>query len=219
MDPSKARLLEIIKERAVMHGDFTLASGKKSNYYINGKKALLSGEALRRFGEICADMLPPNIDAVGGLEVGAIPLATAAVCALDGATGGEYRVESFYVRKKVKDHGSKDLIEGVVKAGDRVVIVDDVLTTGGSVLQAVEAVEAVGAKVVKVICVVDRLQGAREALAKYAFEPIFTIRDLGIEPMPEESAPLGPGARALMEAADRQTLADINAVAVQGDPR
>ena len=89
-------------------------------------------------------------------------------------------LEGFFVRKQAKEHGSQERVEGRVNAGDRVVIVDDVLTTGESVVQAIEAVEAAGAKVLRVVCIVDRLQGARERLAAYDFRPLFTIRDLGI---------------------------------------
>jgi orotate phosphoribosyltransferase len=106
-------------------------------------------------------------------------MATAAVLRFqqEGRT-----LEGFFVRKQAKGHGSQECVEGRVTAGDRVVIVDDVLTTGESVVQAIEAVEAIGAKVVRVVCIVDRLQGARERLAVYDFRPLFTIQDLGIEP-------------------------------------
>ena len=120
-----------------------------------------------------------NIDAAGGLEVGAIPMATALAqrYALNGRP-----LEGFFVRKQAKDHGSKERVEGVLRAGMRVAVLDDVLTTGGSVLQAIAEIEKVGAIVVAVVCIVDRLEGARAALAKYPFLPIFTIRDFGVEP-------------------------------------
>ena len=93
-------------------------------------------------------------------------------------------LEGFFVRKQVKEHGAKERLEGLVKPGDSVVVIDDVLTTGGSVLQAIEVVEAIGAKVLRVVCICDRLQGAGTALAKYDFRPLFTVRDFGIEPLP-----------------------------------
>jgi orotate phosphoribosyltransferase len=128
-----------------------------------------------------------NIQAVGGLEVGAIPLATAAVLHYHGQGR---TLEGFFVRKEVKGHGSRERLEGVLPAGARVAVVDDVLTTGGSVLQAIEEVEKAGARVATVICIVDRLEGARELLApRYLYQPIFTIRDFGIEPSPETVAP------------------------------
>jgi orotate phosphoribosyltransferase len=90
-------------------------------------------------------------------------------------------LEGFFVRKQAKGHGSKERVEGQVNPGDRVVVVDDVLTTGESVVQAIDAVEACGGMVGRVVCIVDRLQGAGERLAKYDFRPLFTVRDLGIE--------------------------------------
>ena len=92
-------------------------------------------------------------------------------------------LEGFFVRKQTKGHGSQERIEGIVKPGWRVVMLDDVLTTGGSVLQAIEVVEQIGVEIAAVVCIVDRLEGAREALApKYDYRPIFTIRDFGVEP-------------------------------------
>ena len=91
-------------------------------------------------------------------------------------------LEGFFVRKQQKEHGAKERVEGVLTPGMRVAVLDDVLTTGGSVVQAIEEIEKVGAVVVAVVCIVDRLEGAREALAKYKFLPIFTIRDFGVEP-------------------------------------
>lgn len=177
-EPTRQRLLELFKSRAVAFGDFTLASGKKSNYYINSKKALFHGEAISLLSELLYEATRDlDIQAIGGLEVGAIPMATAAVLRFQKA--GK-TLEGFFVRKQVKDHGSKERLEGQVQAGDRVAIVDDVLTTGESVVQAIEAVEARGAKVERVVCIVDRLQGARERLAGYDFRPLFTIQDLGI---------------------------------------
>jgi orotate phosphoribosyltransferase len=180
MPDARTRLLELFKARAVAFGDFTLASGKKSSYYINSKKVLFHGEAVALLGELLYDSLRDlEIQAVGGLEVGAIPMATAAVLRFQQAGR---TLEGFFVRKQAKGHGSQERLEGQVQAGDRVAVLDDVLTTGESVVQAIEAVEACGATVARVVCIVDRLQGARERLAGYDFRPLFTIRDLGIEP-------------------------------------
>jgi orotate phosphoribosyltransferase len=176
---SRSRLLELFKDRAVAFGDFTLASGKKSTYYINSKKVLFHGEAIALLGELLFDATRElDLQAIGGLEVGAIPMATAAVLRFQQAGR---TLEGFFVRKQAKGHGSQERVEGRVQSGDRVVIVDDVLTTGESVVQAIEAVEAIGAKVLRIVCIVDRLQGARDRLNKYDFRPLFTIRDLGIE--------------------------------------
>ena len=173
-------LKELFRARAMKFGDFTLASGKKSSYYVNSKKVLFHAEAITLLGDLLYDATSDlTFQAIGGLEVGAIPMAAAALTAFHH--NGRH-LEGFFVRKKAKEHGAKDLLEGQVSTGDKVVVIDDVLTTGGSVVQAIEAVEARGATVVRVVCICDRLQGAREALAKYDFRPLFTVRDFGIEP-------------------------------------
>jgi orotate phosphoribosyltransferase len=179
MTETRSRLLDLFTARAVAFGDFTLASGQKSRYYINSKKVLFHGEAISLLGELLYEATRDlEIHAIGGLEVGAIPMSTAAV--LRYRQAGK-TLEGFFVRKQVKGHGSQERIEGLVNRGDRVVVVDDVLTTGESVVQAIEAVEQRGATVGRVVCIVDRLQGARERLAKYDFRPLYTMRDLGID--------------------------------------
>jgi orotate phosphoribosyltransferase len=178
MTDPRAKLLTVFKERAVSFGKFTLASGKESTYYINSKKAIFYSEAVWLLGEVLWEMTRDlHIDAAGGLEVGAIPMAAA--LAQRYHQGGR-SLEGFFVRKQAKAHGSQERVEGVLRAGMRVAVLDDVLTTGGSVLQAIGEIEKIGAKVAAVVCIVDRLEGAREALAKYPYRPIFTIRDLGI---------------------------------------
>lgn len=178
---SRTRLLHVFKERAVSFGRFTLASGKESTYYIDSKKALFNSEALALLADVLYDATKDlAIQALGGLEVGAIPMA-AAVAVRYHAAGRP--LEGFFVRKQTKEHGSKQRVEGRVRAGDRVAVVDDVFTQGGSVQQAIDEVEKLGAQVVAVACIVDRLEGARERLAtRYNYLPIFTIRDFGIEP-------------------------------------
>jgi orotate phosphoribosyltransferase len=182
---ARARLLELFKSRAVSFGQFTLASGQTSTYYINSKKALFSGEVVALVGDALWDLTKDlNIQAVGGLEVGAIPMATAAAMRYhqEGRT-----LEGFFVRKQIKEHGSRDRIEGVVKPGFRVAVVDDVFTQGASVSQAITEVEKLGAEVAAVICIVDRLEGARERLAvRYHYLSIFTIRDFGIDAQREQ---------------------------------
>jgi orotate phosphoribosyltransferase len=180
-EASRRRLLELFKTRAVSFGRFKLASGQESGYYINSKKALFHSEAASLLGEALYDLTKDlNIQAAGGPEVGALPMTTAAAVRYhqEGRT-----LEGFFVRKQAKEHGSRERIEGVLPTGARVAVLDDVLTTGGSALQAVEAVEAAGATVAAVVCIVDRLQGARELFTpRCEFRPIFTIRDFGIEP-------------------------------------
>jgi orotate phosphoribosyltransferase len=178
---SRQRLLELFRARAFSFGSFTLASGKQSSYYVNSKKALLHSEAATLLGEAFFDLTQDlDLQAVGGPEVGAIPLATACVMRYHAAGRG---MEGFFVRKQSKEHGSKERIEGVLPEGARAAILEDVLTTGKSALLAAEEVERAGATVVAVVCIVDRLEGARELLApRYQFRPVFTIRDFGVEP-------------------------------------
>ncbi|MBX7105682.1 MAG: orotate phosphoribosyltransferase [Gemmataceae bacterium] len=177
-DAVRDRLLELFRSRAVAFGDFTLASGKKSKYYINSKLVLFHAEAVALLGEMLYRATSDLVfEAVGGLEVGALPMAAA--CAYRYHQAGK-TLEGFFVRKQAKEHGSKAKVEGRLNAGDRVVIVDDVLTTGESCLQAIRAAEEAGAKVLRAICIVDRLQGAREKLAGYDFQPLYTARDLNL---------------------------------------
>src|SRR5262245_9714477 len=178
LDEARTRLKQLYLERAISFGTFTLASCKTSGYYINSKKVLFHGEAIALLGELLYQATSDlALQAIGGLEVGAIPMAAAA--AMRYHQHGR-PMEGFFVRKEAKGHGSKQRIEGEVKSGDRVAVIDDVLTTGGSVVQAIAEVEKLGAKVERVVCIVDRLQGAREALSEYDFRPLFTIRDFGI---------------------------------------
>src|SRR4029453_3189698 len=139
LDSSRARLLELFKTRAVSFGRFTLASGKESTFYINSKKVIFNSEAVSLLGEVLWELTKDlNVQALGGLEVGAIPMAAAA--AMRYHEEGR-PLEGFFVPKEARGHGSKARVEGLVKAGDRVAMVDDVFTEGGSVLQAIGEVE------------------------------------------------------------------------------
>jgi orotate phosphoribosyltransferase len=176
---SREKLLELFRSRALSFGKFKLASGKESTYYINSKKVLFHAEAIWLLGDVLWESTRElNIEAIGGLEIGAIPMATAA-CLRYHENGR--KLEGFFVRKEAKEHGSRQRLEGSIKPGQRVAVIDDVFTSGGSVLQAVAEVENAGGKVVAVLCIVDRLEGAKEKLAPhYAYLPIFTIEDFGI---------------------------------------
>lgn len=180
MRQTRDRLLSIIKEKALKLGTFRLSSGKVSHYYCDGKMVTQAPEALYLIANlIFPEVQRLRIDAIGGIEIGAIPIATA-VSYLSYQKGTPVR--AFIVRKTRKEHGTQKRIEGPLKASDRVLIVDDVVTTGASILGAIEAVEREECKIVKIIVLIDRLEGAREELTArgYDFEAIFTRHDLGV---------------------------------------
>lgn len=174
-------LIDLIKEKALEFGDFTLASGKKAKFYLDCRRVTLDSKGANLIAagilERIGDAWP---DAVGGMAVGADPI-TGAVITLAGQ--GPQPLRGFIVRKEAKAHGKGRDVEGPVKPGDRVVIVEDVVTTGGSSLLAIEKVEAAGMTVQGVIAIVDRLEGGAEAFAAkgYKLETLLTIRDLGID--------------------------------------
>ena len=159
----RAELQELLATRAFRYGDFVLTSGRRSDYYVDGKQVTLDGRGLYLVARLalarCREL---HVDAVGGLTLGADPIA-AAVAALSGE--GVRPLHAFIVRKEVKEHGTSKAIEGPPLSGEmRVVLVDDTLTTGGTFLQARERVAETGATVVEALCVVDREEGGREAL-------------------------------------------------------
>lgn len=176
----KEALLKAIQEKALRRGDFTLASGKKASFYLDGKQVTLDPQGLFLTAKVILNMLHGiKVDAVGGPTMGADPIA-AAVALLSSQTGRPLR--AFIVRKEAKSHGTQKMVEGpAIQKGDHVVMLEDVITTGGSVLKAIKDVEALGAKVVRTICLVDRNEGARETLDAYGYSPIFTLEDLGIK--------------------------------------
>ncbi|WP_218082825.1 orotate phosphoribosyltransferase [Anthocerotibacter panamensis] len=178
MNDLRLRLLTLICERAYRQGDFTLSSGLKSSYYIDGKQVTLDAEGAWLTGKLLFELLPEGTQAVGGLTLGADPIATA----VSVISYGEGRpIPAFIVRKQAKDHGANQQVEGPkLPPRSRVVIVEDVVTTGGSALQAVTAVEALGWQVAAILTVVDRQQGGAERYASqgYPFQALFTIPEL-----------------------------------------
>lgn len=163
IDALRTELHALIAERAVRFGDFVLTSGRRSNYYFDGKQVTLDGRGLylvsRLVLERCREL---NVDAVGGLTLGADPIA-AGVAALSGSEPKP--LQAFIVRKQEKQHGTGRLIEGPpLRPGMRVLLVDDTLTTGGTFLQAREHVAETGVNIVEALSVVDREEGGREAL-------------------------------------------------------
>jgi len=174
---SGRKVLEIAREvGALQEGDFTLTSGKKSNYYFDGKRLSLSPSGAYWLGKAIFEVVSQlSVDSVGGIAVGGYPIVTAValVSHLEGKP-----IPAFMVREVAKEHGTRKQIEGHLKAGSRVAVIDDVVTTGGSVFRAIEAAEAAGCKVVKVMAIVDRHEGGGDLLrAKgYDFTAILHIR-------------------------------------------
>jgi orotate phosphoribosyltransferase len=164
----KHRLAEIILERSFQYRDnppFTLASGKTSNYYFNCKTTTMDPEGMYLIGNILFEMLvDADVSAAGGLTLGADPIANALSLI---SYQKKKPIKSFVVRKDVKDHGIKSGIEGNIAPGERVAIIDDVITTGGSTITAIEIAREAGLKVDRVIALVDREEGGRENIKKY----------------------------------------------------
>ena len=164
---SRARLAEIIHTRSFGRGEITLASGRKSDFYFNLKPTMLHPEGAALLAELTYEALKGDrLDYIGGLEMGAVPLA-GAIAQLSFIKGQP--IGAFFVRKKPKEHGARLSVEGLAKGetlqGKRVVIVEDVTTTGGSALKAVESVREAGGEIALVFTMVDRDEGATEAFA------------------------------------------------------
>ena len=164
---SRARLAEIIRTRSFGRGEVTLASGRKSDFYFNLKPTMLDPEGAALLAELTYEALrAEQVDYVGGLEMGAVPLA-GAIAQLSWLNGRP--IAAFFVRKKPKEYGAKLAVEGLAKneslKGKRVVIVEDVTTTGGSAIKAAKAVRESGAEIAMVLTMVDREEGAADSLA------------------------------------------------------
>ncbi len=185
MEFDRDRLIALLRRDALRTGSFTLASGRASHYYVDGRTVTLSAEGAATIGAGVLDALAdlPGVAAVGGLTMGADPIVGATL-AVAGA-GARPGLLGFLVRKEAKGHGTGKLVEGPVGAGMEVAIVEDVATTGASALLAVAAAEGVGCRVVRVIALLDRLEGASAAFAARGldFRAMVTIRDLGVEPL------------------------------------
>src|SRR5882672_3282318 len=179
---TKSRLIEIVKARSFSTGGETkLVSGRSTSFYFNMKPSMLHPESAHLIATLMLDALRDSqVDYIGGLEMGAVPLATA-VSVLSHGRGRP--IGAFFVRKQAKEHGARKLVEGLAPGeslqGKRVVILEDVTTTGGSSLKAIEAVRAEGAIIERAITVVDRLEGAAEAFkaAGVPFQALLTTTD------------------------------------------
>ena len=191
LQADRSALLALIAKLSFRLGDFTLASGAKSDYYIDCRTTTLDAEGGRLSGLVLAELIrqhAPQAEGVGGLTMGADPLVsnTASATAWWRLAHSEAKpVHGFLVRKTMKAHGTGRQIEGYVREGAEVVVVDDVCTTGGSTITAIEAVQAAGMKVAAVLCLVDREQGGRaniEAVIGSApFVSVFTASDVRAE--------------------------------------
>ncbi len=178
IETKRAAARTIIREKSFRRGDITLSSGKKSTFYFDMKPSMFDPEGAHLISDLllaALDGVP--CDLVGGLEMGAVPLISP--ISIKSYQAGK-PLPGFFVRKTVKEHGTKKLIEGVEDVkGKSVVIVEDVTTTGQSAMKAAKALEAAGAKVTLVISIVDREDGAAELYkeAGLAFAPLFTASD------------------------------------------
>ncbi len=183
----RERLKEILRRESLRRGRFVLASGKRSSYYFDGKLTTLDSEGARLVAELLLDVLSDyDVGAIGGLTLGADPIV-GALLALAPERGR--KLKGFLVRKEPKDHGTRSRVEGPLDEGQGVAIIEDVVTTGGSALQAADVVEALGCTVRVVLAVVDRGEGGAEAFSGrgYPFRALFSAEEL----LEEE----GPAAR------------------------
>ncbi len=178
-----SRLVELIKELAVVHGRVTLSSGLEADYYVDLRRATLHHEAAPLIGQVMLDMLDAagitDFEAVGGLTMGADPVGTAI---MHQAAARGRKVDAFVVRKQAKEHGMGRQVEGPDVKDRKVVVVEDTSTTGGSPLAAAKALEAAGAIIVAVATVVDRDTGAQKIIedAGYRYLSAVSLDDLGL---------------------------------------
>ncbi len=176
---AKAKLVALIREHALIEaGDFVLASGARASTYIDLRRVTMHPEGATLIGALLAPRLAAQgITAVGGMATAAIPVVTAVVMA---SAGGDHPLRGFYVRDKAKTRGTQRQIEGQLQAGDKVALLEDTMTTGGSTMTAVEAVRAEGCEVARVLTVVDRQKGGAELYAEAGipFETLVTLDDI-----------------------------------------
>lgn len=175
-------LKQLIDELAIQRGEFTLASGAQAKYYIDCRKVTLDSRGASLIGKLIFELLDEGDfpEAAGGMAIGADPI-TGSVVAYAGSQGRQ--LSGFIVRKEEKQHGTGKMVEGPISAGQSAVILEDVVTTGGSSIKAIDLAKEAGLEIKTVICIVDRLAGGREKFedAGYAFKSLFTIEDFGLE--------------------------------------
>jgi orotate phosphoribosyltransferase len=163
-----------IAKTAVLHGDFTLRSGRKSTWYIDKYLFTTKPDILADLGNLFATKIPEGTTLLAGAELGGIPLVTTAAMSSN--------LPCIFIRNQKKEYGTAQQLEGLLSSDDRVVIVEDIATTGGQVLEAAQTIQSKGASVVSIIAVIDRCEGARENVegAGFVFDSLFTTKDLGI---------------------------------------
>jgi orotate phosphoribosyltransferase len=171
----REELIRRIKETAYLEGDFVLRSGKRSKYYLDKYLFETCPDILRALGQEFAKHVTDDVTLIAGAELGGVALAAATAM----ETGKNWVI----VRNSKKGYGTGKLIEGVLRPGDVVLLVEDIATTGGQVLEAAKVITEAGAKVERIVCVIDRKQGAQENIAEagYKFESILTRDDFGIK--------------------------------------
>jgi orotate phosphoribosyltransferase len=171
---TRTQLAQRIAEVSLLRGDFTLRSGRKSNYYLDKYRFETHPDILRELGMLFAQHIPAEVDRIAGPELGAVALAASASL----ATGKPFVI----VRNARKDYGSAKQVEGILNPGETVVIVEDIMTTGGQVLEAAKVLQGMDVKIDRIVGVIDRLEGARQNIesAGFRFESLFTTKDLGI---------------------------------------
>lgn len=175
-------LIRLIKEQALEFGDFTLASGKKSTFYLDCRRVTLDAYGANLIAAGMLELMATDMpDAVGGMAIGADPITAAIITAAYPSTPA---LKGFIVRKEAKEHGKGQAVEGPVRPGQRAIIVEDTITTGGSALKAIARAREFGLEVVAALAVVDRLEGGANAFAEVGvpLRALLTIRDLGVEP-------------------------------------
>ena len=171
---TRDQLAQRIAEVALLRGEFTLRSGRKSNYYLDKYRFETQPDVLKALGDLLARHVTDKTARIAGAELGAVPLAAAA-----GMASGK---PILFIRNQKKDYGTAKQIEGVLNPGESILLVEDILTTGGQVLEAAKAIKDAGCHVEKIVATIDRLEGARENIEAqgYALYTLFTIKDLGI---------------------------------------
>lgn len=186
-NPNLKPLIDLMEREALQRGTFTLASGKTANYYLDCRRITLHPKGAGMIGTAMLNFISGNAggegipDAVGGMAIGADPI-TASIVTIAGMQ--DIELSGFMVRKEPKGHGMGRQVEGPVEAGQNVVIVEDVITSGGSAIKAVEAAREFGLNVLYVLAIIDRLAGGEAAFAEKGLKlhTLTTIRDFGIEP-------------------------------------